>query len=70
VAKAEDEILVTVVRVVLHQVPEDGSRAYVDQRLGKVGVVAKSHPHTPAKQDNLHRDSFGERDVVEGMNVP
>ena len=55
VAEAEDEVLVPVVGVVLHEVPHDRALADVDERLGRrLGVLPQAHPHAAAEQHHLH----------------
>ena len=55
VSETQHEILVAVVRVVPHQVPEDRPVADVHQRLrDAVRVLAKAHAQTPAEKDDFH----------------
>src|SRR5438128_1002318 len=56
IAERQDEVLVAVVRVIAHQVPQNGTVADVDQRLGNgVGMLAQSCSESAAKQDHFHR---------------
>ena len=56
VPEAEDEVLVPVVGVVPHQVPEDRTRSDFHQGLRDVlRVVAKPHAEPAAKKHHLHR---------------
>src|SRR5205814_2568592 len=61
VAQAEDEVLVPVVGVVLHQVPEHRPGAHLDQRLrDRIGVAtAQAHSLATAEQDDFHVGSRG-----------
>src|SRR2546427_2312457 len=55
VAKAEDEIVTSVMRVVLHQVPDDGAVADVDHRLRDgLGVFSEPRAQPAAEEDDLH----------------
>lgn len=55
VTEAEDEVLVPVVGVELHQVPEDGPVTDAHQRLGDgVGVFAEPGAQAAAKNDYFH----------------
>ena len=54
-AQAKDEVLVTEMRVILHQVPEDRPRAERDHRFGnRFGIVADPQALAAAKQNNFH----------------
>ena len=56
VAETQDEILVSVLAVVAHQVPEDRLAADRDHRLGNVfGVIADPRAETSAEQNCFHR---------------
>src|SRR5262245_17436627 len=55
VAQAEDEVLVPVVGVVLHDVPQDRPVADGHHRLGhQVRILADAHAHPAAEKDDLH----------------
>ena len=55
VAKAQDEILVPVLAVIVHQVPEDRLIADRDHRLGNaLGIIADARAETSAEQNCLH----------------
>ncbi len=55
VAQAQDEVLVAEVGVVLHQVPQDGPGADLDERLrDHVRVLAKPHAETAAEKNDFH----------------
>ena len=50
VTEAENEIAVAVVRVVLHDMPEERAVPNVDHRFGDMlGVVSEPHPEATAK---------------------
>ena len=56
VAETQDEILVPVLAVIAHQVPDDRLAADRDHRLGNVfGIVADPGAETSAEQDCFHR---------------
>ena len=56
VAQAEDEVLVAVVRVVLHQMPEDRPVADLDHRLRDLaGELPEPSAEPAAEQHHLHR---------------
>src|SRR6266487_19887 len=55
VAEAQDEVPVPVVRVVLHDVPQDRPVADRDHRLGdRVGVLAQPQAQTATEKDGFH----------------
>ena len=55
ITEAQHEVLVTVVRVVAHQVPEDRPDADVDQRLGDgVRVLPQTSSQATAEKDDFH----------------
>ncbi len=55
VAEAQDKVLVPVVGVILHQVPQDGARADGDHRLGDgAGVIPDPHSFATAEEDDFH----------------
>src|SRR5450631_3461475 len=55
VTKAQDEVSMTEVRVVAHEVPNDRSVADVDQGLWDgVGVFAQSRAQTAAEEYHFH----------------
>ncbi len=56
--QTKNKILVPVVSVVLHDVPEDGPIADVDHGLGNILRVANTQAHSSAKQDYFHLDSL------------
>src|SRR6185437_13574155 len=56
VTKAQHEILVTVLAVVVHEVPQDRLVADRDHRLGQaLGNISDSRAQTSAKKNRLHR---------------
>src|SRR6185503_9380416 len=60
VAEAQDEVLVSEVGVVLHDVPEDRAIADRHHRLRDVLVVIpKPRPQTTTEEHNLHSFPFG-----------
>src|SRR5690606_19940946 len=55
VAEAEDEVLVPVVRVVAHHVPQQRPRPDRDHRLRRVGTpVPHAHPVAATEENDLH----------------
>ena len=59
VAEAQDEILVAVLAVIAHQVPEDRLAADRDHRLRNVfGVIANPRAETAAEQNCFHPDGI------------
>ena len=64
--KTKDEIFVTIMRIVLHYVPQDGSVADWDHGLWHdLGVFAHAHPESATKQYNFHTQS----PVVETQSI-
>src|SRR5690606_28156150 len=56
VAKAQHEVAMPEVRVVLHQVPDDRTRADVDHRLrNRLGKLAQASAEPAAEQHHFHR---------------
>ncbi len=55
VAQTEDEILVSEVRIVAHQVPNDRTHSDVHERLGhRIGMLAQARAESTAKQNHFH----------------
>jgi hypothetical protein len=55
IAKAQDEVLMAMVRVEAHEMPNDGPNSDVDQRLRyRVRMLAQARAKTTAKQDYFH----------------
>ena len=55
VSETQDEVFVAVVRVILHDVPEDRPVANRDHRLGDiVRIFAQAHPESATEDDHFH----------------
>jgi len=71
VAEAEDEILVAVVGVGLHDVPEDGAIADGEHRLGaELGFLLQARAAPTAKDDDFHGGSEYAMGILSGKEFP
>ena len=68
VAQADNELRMPVIGVVLHQIPQYGLVAYIDERLWNgVRVLAQPRPHTAAKQHDFHSVSPADTSALESI---
>src|SRR5439155_19916788 len=59
VTQAEDEVVVPVVGVVAHDVPQDGAVPYRDHRLrNRRPCLANAQPLSAAEEDDLHETTW------------
>src|SRR5579859_6642480 len=61
VAEAKNKVFVPVVSVILHHMPENRPVADVHHGLRNIFLVANAQPHSAAKKNDFHRDSFKKR---------
>jgi hypothetical protein len=68
VPETEDEVAVTVMRVILHHVPENRPITDGHQRLRDVlGVFSQSHTESTAEQHDLHGEILDRTTTPDGM---
>src|SRR5262249_3496301 len=72
IAQAQDELLVAEVRVVAHEVPQNGPHPDVDQGLRNgIGVLAQARSESTAEKNDFHSTGgsvgFVGYDLVKGM---
>ena len=59
VAEAEHEVSEAVMRVELHDVPENGTASHLDQGLRtELGLFAQARAESAAEDDCLHLDAY------------